>query len=125
MMAKTNLVRPSRDGDQFHYLWAARRCLKLLTAESGLMAVSIEGLSPSEQLGIEPVDAGEELIDIAEYFGSEDIEQARLVRYMQLKHSTLHANDPWTASGIEKTIKGFAKRYKELNRPVFAGGSLL
>lgn len=116
MMSKTNLVRPSRDGDQFHYLWAARRCLKLLTAESGLMAVSIEGPSPGEQPGAEPVDAGEELIDIAEYFENEDIGQARLVRYMQLKHSTLHANDPWTASGLEKTIKGFAKRYGELQK---------
>jgi hypothetical protein len=96
LMANTNLVRPSRDGDQFHYLWAARRCLKLLSAE--------------------PIQAGEELIDIAEYFGSENIDEALLVRYMQLKHSTLHANDPWTASGLEKTIRGFAKRFAELQR---------
>ena len=116
MMSKTNLVRPSRDGDQFHYLWAARRCLKLLTAESGLIAVSIEGPSPDEQPGTESVDAGEELLDITEYFGNEDIGQARIVRYMQLKHSTLHANDQWTASGLEKTIRGFTKRYKELQK---------
>ncbi|QGM99706.1 AVAST type 3 anti-phage nuclease/ATPase Avs3a [Methylocystis parvus] len=115
-MPNTNLVRPSRDGDQFHYLWAARRCLKLLSADSGLVAVSIEGPSPSEQPGAGPVEAGEELIDVAEYFESEDIGQARLVRYMQLKHSTLHANDPWTASGLEKTIKGFARRYAELQK---------
>ena len=115
-MPKTNLVRPSRDGDQFHYLWAARRCLKLLTAKSGLVAVSIEGPSLQEQSDGEPIEAGEELIDIAEYFGSEDINQAYLVRYMQLKHSTLHANDPWTASGLEKTIKGFAKQYGELKK---------
>ena len=31
-----SLVRPSRDGDQFHYLWAARRCLLLLSPEQGL-----------------------------------------------------------------------------------------
>jgi hypothetical protein len=46
-MSKTNLVRPSRDGDQFHYLWAARRCLRLLSAQSDLVAISIEG-SPNE-----------------------------------------------------------------------------
>lgn len=113
-MPKTNLVRPSRDGDQFHYLWAARRCLNLLSARSGLVAVSIEGPSLDEQPGVSPVEAGEELIDIAEYFGSEDIDQASLVRYMQLKHSTLHASEAWTASGLEKTIRGFAKRYVEL-----------
>lgn len=76
--------------------------------------MSIEGPSPNEQSGAEQIEAGEELIDIAEYFGSEDIDQAQLVRYMQLKHSTLHANDPWTASGLEKTIKGFAKRFAQL-----------
>jgi hypothetical protein len=113
-MSYTNLVRPSRDGDQFHYLWAARRCLKLLASENDLVAVSIEGPSPGEQPGGDPIEAGEELIDIAEYFGSEDIAQARLVRYMQLKHSTRHANESWTASGLAKTLKGFSKRYATL-----------
>lgn len=115
-MSKKNLVRPSRDGDQFHYLWAARRCLKLLSADSGLVAVSIEGPSADEQSGAQPIEAGEELIDIAEYFGSEDFGQAHLVRYMQLKHSTLHENDPWTASGLEKTIRGFAARHAGLRK---------
>ncbi|HEX4408993.1 MAG TPA: AVAST type 3 anti-phage nuclease/ATPase Avs3a [Xanthobacteraceae bacterium] len=110
-MFKTNLVRTSRDGDQFHYLWAARRCLKLLSADSDLIAISIEGPSPGEHTNQPPVSEGEELIDIAEYFGSENIKDARLVRYLQLKHSTLHAAEPWTASGIEKTIEGFAERY--------------
>ncbi len=113
-MRKTNLVRPSRDGDQFHYLWAARRCLRLLSPHGDLVAISIEGPSPEERAGELPATAGEEVIDIAEYFGSEGVKNARLVRYMQLKHSTLHATDPWTASGLEKTVKGFANRYREL-----------
>jgi len=113
-MTTTNLVRPSRDGDQFHYLWAARRCLKLLAGKHDLVAISIEGPSKGEQPGADPIEAGEELIDIAEYFGSEDIGQARLVRYMQLKHSTRRAAEPWTASGLEKTLKGFAKRYAKV-----------
>lgn len=112
-MPKTNLVRPSRDGDEFHYLWAARRCLQLLSANSDLVAISIEGPSPGEKGSEPPAEAGEELIDIAEYYGSEKIETARLVRYMQLKHSTLHADDAWTASGLQNTVEGFAKRYKE------------
>lgn len=113
-MSKTNLVRASRDGDQFHYLWAARRCLRLLDSDSELAAVTIEGPSPSEQPGATPVEAGEEIIDIAEYLGSEEIENAKRVRYMQLKHSTVHASDAWTASGLEKTITGFAGRYAAL-----------
>ena len=63
---------------------------------------------------MQTVSAGEELIDIAEYYGSEDIAQATLVRYMQLKHSTRTPLDPWTASGLEKTISGFSERYIEL-----------
>lgn len=110
----TTLVRPSRDGDQFHYLWAARRCLEVLSAESDLVALSIEGPSPSERKGAPPTDAGEQIIDVAEYFGSESIQDARLIRYIQLKHSTQHAAKPWTASGIKKTVEGFAKRYTEL-----------
>lgn len=114
MMPKTNLVRPSRDGDQFHYLWAARRCLQLLSTQSDLVAISIEEASPHERAGGSPVSEGEEVIDLAEYYGSEDIQNARLIHYMQLKHSTLHATEPWTASGLENTINGFAKRYLEL-----------
>lgn len=113
-MPKTNLVRPSRDGDQFHYLWAARRCLQLLSARTDLVVISIEGSSPKESACESSASAGEEVIDIAEYFGNEDIRKARLVRYMQLKHSTLRATEPWTASGLERTVKGFARRYQQL-----------
>lgn len=88
--------------------------MQLLSAQSDLVAISIEGPSPDERAGQAPVSVGEEVIDIAEYFGSAEIQEARLVRYMQLKHSTLHAVEPWTASGLEKTVKGFAKRYREL-----------
>lgn len=113
-MSKTNLVLPSRAGDQFHYLWAARRCLHLLSANNDLVAISIEGVSTQENTNEALASAGDEVIDIAEYFGSEDIQEARLVRYMQLKHSTLRVTEPWTSSGLETTIKGFARRYEEL-----------
>ena len=111
---KIDLVRPSRDGDQFHYLWAARRCLSLLSPQAGLVGVSIEGASPSELSSESGSLAGEELIDIAEYYGHEDVSRAQLVRYMQLKHSSRHASKAWTASGLEKTLIGFSGRYKDL-----------
>ncbi|WP_218109092.1 hypothetical protein [Desulfolutivibrio sulfoxidireducens] len=88
--------------------------MQLLSPQSDLVAISIEGSSPNEAES--PVSVGEELIDIAEYYKSEDIKDARLIRYMQLKHSTLHAAEHWTASGLEKTIIGFAKRYSELRK---------
>ena len=115
-MANSDLVRFSRDGDQFHYLWAARRCLCLLAPISGLIAVTIEGASTNETAPELAIEAGEQLIDVAEYYGSESIEQASLIRYIQLKHSTQHADEPWQPSGLEKTLAGFAKRYRELEQ---------
>jgi len=112
-MAEKDLVRPSRDGDQFHYLWAARQCLELLPGGGDLVAVTIEGASKAESQS-EEIEAGEELIDVGLYYGAEGRHTARLVRYIQLKHSTRHASEAWTASGLKKTIKGFAARYKKL-----------
>src|SRR5262245_34858150 len=110
-MSNADLVRASRDGDYFHYLWAARRCLALLAPQSGLVAVTIEGPSPIETQVGESIDGGEELIDVGEYYGSQDIRQATLIRYIQLKHSTRNVSSEWTASGLEKTLRGFAERY--------------
>ena len=115
-MSNSMLVRASRDGDQFHYLWAARRALRLLASQSGLVAITIEGASTAELQTAGTVEAGEELIDIAEYYASTAIEKATLVRYIQLKHSTLRVSDVWQPSGLEHTIKGFAERYATLQR---------
>jgi hypothetical protein len=111
-MSKSNLVRTSRAGDQFHYLWAARRCLRLLSPNTGLVAITIEGASPSEHPAGQPVDSGEEVIDVGEYYGSENIEHASFVRYIQLKHSTVRTDEQWTLSGLDNTLKKFAQRYQ-------------
>ena len=60
------------------------------------------------------VETGEEVIDVAEYYGSQNIAQATRVRYIQLKHSTLQANDPWAPSGLRATLAKFAQRYGEM-----------
>lgn len=102
-------VGPSRDGDQFHYSRASRLCLELLEASSDLKVVSVEGISKKDS-----VNAGIESIDLALYYGSASLPTARLVRYRQLKHSTLHADKEWTASGLRKTLKDFADRFTAL-----------
>lgn len=115
-MSNTDLVRASRDGDQFHYLWAARRCLLLLSPTSNLKAITIEGPSLSEIDGETHIAAGEELIDVGEYYGSENLEEATLVRYIQVKHSTVRTNTAWAPSELERTLKKFAERYKALQQ---------
>ena len=107
-------VRASRDGDQFHYHWAARHCLSLLPGVSDLVAISIEGASDAEGPG--SVNEGDELIDVGLYYGSETLTDARLVRYVQLKHSTKQVQEPWTASGLDKTLNGFSERFTELRK---------
>jgi len=112
-------VGPSRAGDQFHYHWAARRCLKLLPESADLVAVAIEGASPDEGAR----DAGEDLIDVAEYYGSEDARRAHLIRTVQLKHSTRKTDEHWTPSGLRDTLKGFADRFRVLRQHPRADGS--
>lgn len=118
-MSDSLLVRTSRDGDQFHYLWAARRALRLLKPQSTLVALTIEGASTTE-MGSQPVvEDGEELIDIAEYYGSNELATATTVRYMQLKHSTLHSGTSFPPVGYKKpskvlplVIKHLYKKYR-------------
>lgn len=61
-MPDTDLLRASRDGDQFHYHWAARQALKLLLPDADLTAIAVEGVSPDDTQG----EDGEDVIDIAE-----------------------------------------------------------
>lgn len=110
--AKLGSVGPSRSGDQFHYQWAARQCLGLLDKRDGLVAVSIEGASLDE--GEASTNAGDQVIDVGLYYDSEDLTSAKAVQYVQLKHSSKLVHKPWTASGLAKTIKEFAKRFKDL-----------
>ncbi|MCZ8441857.1 AVAST type 3 anti-phage nuclease/ATPase Avs3a [Achromobacter xylosoxidans] len=118
-MAKQGSVGPSRSGDQFHYQWAARQCLGLLTRENGLVAVAIEGASLDE--GDASTSIGDEAIDVGLYYGSEDVTAATSIRYVQLKHSSRQAHTPWTASGLRETIEGFAGRFKKLEASLGLG----
>ena len=115
-MNNSNAVRSSRDGDQFHYLWAARRCLRLLSPTDDLVAISIEEPSARETRLGESLEAGVDQIDVGEYYGSENLQEATLVRYIQLKHSTQNPTVAWTSSGLEKTIRGFSERYQEFEK---------
>jgi hypothetical protein len=100
------LVRYSRAGDAFHYRWAARRCLKMINPKSPLKYVVIEGSKEREL-------AGEYVIDVAEYSGSDESDNQEIA-YFQLKHSTVRKDKCFNLSDLKDTIKGFAKRYSGL-----------
>jgi hypothetical protein len=106
-MGDAEKVRASRDGDKFHYFWAARRALSLLDLTGDLKVVGVEGLPQSDQV------VGEEVIDVAEYYGGDDLATCTSLRYVQLKHSTLRTDDPIVASELENTLVKFAKAYRQ------------
>lgn len=110
-MGNTDLVRASRDGDYFHYLWAARKALLLLNPLSGLDVLTIEGPSKSEFQN--EIEDGEEIVDVGEYYSSNKFSDASKIIYSQLKHTTVHGEDRFQPSDLEKTLKGFAKRYQK------------
>jgi len=103
---ENELVRYSRAGDIFHYRWAARRCLRLISPKSRIRNIVIEG-SRENKL------AGEYVIDVAEYFDSIN-EGFQDIAYYQLKHTTVHKNNPFNLSDLKGTFEGFSERYKEL-----------
>jgi len=113
MTKHLDLVRYRNDGDDFHVLWTARRALRLLEPTSNLVAVAVEGISENEAGDGPDIEAGQLVIDTAEYYGSETIADAVQIAYCQLKYSTTAPNEPWTLSGLKKTLAGFAGRFKE------------
>ena len=105
-MGYAEQVRASRDGDRFHYYWAARRALRLLDLTGDLRAIGVEGLPEGEEV------EGEEVIDVAEYFGGRDAETCSWFRYTQLKHSTMRRDQLIVASELRKTLDKFAEIYR-------------
>lgn len=97
-----NLIAYSRAGDLFHYRWAARRCLKLIQPNYPLQEIYIEGSQEIEK-------EGEYVIDVSEY--SIDFDGKQKIDYYQLKHTTVHENDPFTLSDLKDTIEGFSRRH--------------
>ena len=65
MTGNIGSIHYSRAGDIFHYRWAAKRCLKLLDFNTDLQYLTIEG-------SLEPDKAGECVVDVAEYYESEN-----------------------------------------------------
>lgn len=53
-----DLVRYRNDGDEFHVLWTARRALRMLAPRSGLVAVTVEGVSERETTHGDQIEAG-------------------------------------------------------------------
>lgn len=97
-------ARESGAGDQFHFLWAARRAIELLDSSSGLGRVVLEGFSPAA-----PVSADADLLlgaDLVEYYGGDTFESATTIVVTQLKYSHRHSDQAWTAARMCTSSRG-------------------
>lgn len=104
---ENDFVRYSRAGDEFHYRWAARRCLRLIYPKSTLESIVIEGSGPDES-GLD----GEYVMDVTEYSNQYENDSGT-ISYYQLKHTTTKEDTPFNLSDLRNTIEGFAARYAE------------
>ena len=93
-------ARESNAGDDFHFLWASRRVLALLDHRSGVQRVTIEALAAADD-----PDDDFEAIDIAEYYGGDNLPDADHVVVSQLKYSTRHPETAWTLARMRQTRK--------------------
>ncbi|HBN83760.1 MAG TPA: hypothetical protein DDZ89_07930, partial [Clostridiales bacterium] len=95
----------SNAGDDFHLIWACKKLLDILKPNSELTAVTVEG--PTWADSVEILDEDKLYsIDLSEYYGGSNFEQAEHVIYSQLKYSAYQTEKPWTASGLcAKTSK--------------------
>lgn len=46
---RTDKVRASRDGHEFHENWAARKAIQLIFPKDDLVGIAVEGVSPEDQ----------------------------------------------------------------------------
>ena len=86
---ENDLVRYSRAGDEFHYRWAARRCLNLIDPKTSVESIFIESSGLEEKKL-----PGEYVMDNTEYSNSAENNPKRIT-YYQLKHTTKKTGFRW------------------------------
>ncbi len=91
-------ARGSNAGDDFHELWALRQALALLDQDTGLAAVTVEGLRAEDESGT-PQDTWDG-VDCAFYFNGDDISSVEHIEIDQLKYSSANPHAAWTIARL-------------------------
>ena len=111
----------SNAGDDFHLIWACKKLLETLKPNSELTAISVEGPTWIDSVQISDEDALYS-IDLAEYYGGSNFEDADSVIFSQLKYSTYQMDKDWTSSTLciktsknkdNSIIRRLAETYKK------------
>lgn len=104
----------SNAGDDFHFWWGASRALELIKPGTESTLLVVEGLGR-----VEDPEEQYETVDLAEYFGGDSFDSATRLVLSQLKYSTRHSGQAWTAARIcQKRTRCRADGSKGLTRSV-------
>ena len=106
-------VRASRDGHEYHEAWTARKAMQLLWPDSDLVAIAVEGLSPTDRAHASAQTI--QIADITLYYDGHrpTFENAKRTRIVQIKYSVSNEAKEFRASEAKKTIRKFAETYRE------------
>ena len=94
-------ARGSNAGDDFHELWALRQALALLDQDTGLTAVTVEGLRAEDESGT-PTDTWDG-VDCTLYYGGDHAASATRIVVAQLKYSAANPDQPWTVARLTQS----------------------
>jgi hypothetical protein len=95
-------IRDSNAGHDFHVLWATRRVIEMLNPASGLRCVKMEGVSPTDTVGLAADEEHFLAADLTEYYEGMHFAEASRTVISQLKYSTRHPSTPWTKGRLSK-----------------------
>lgn len=112
---KIDKVRASRDGHEFHEAWTARKATQLLWPDTDLIAIAVEGPSPTDQAGASAATV--EVADLTFYYGPHpSFEGATRTTFAQFKYSIADQDKDFRASHAKKTVEKFAATYRSFKR---------
>jgi len=108
-------VRASRDGHEYHEVWAARHAMQLLLPGSDLVGIKVEGLEPEDQQSASKET--NEIADLVFYYGCRpSFKWSRKVCISQFKYSIRDKSKPFRAADAKKTIEKFGQSFRKLRR---------
>jgi hypothetical protein len=98
----------SNAGDQFHFVYVARKMLNMLNPRNRLNLITVEGVSRKDATASESV-SDFLAVDVAEYYGGRSLAEAERVVVSQLKYSHANPDKPWTLSRLTDSGKVLRK----------------
>ena len=114
-------ARGSNTGDDFHEWWALRLALQLLSPDTSLAAVTVEGVNLDDINDQELTEW--DSVDCGLFYGGHTVEQAEKVVIEQLKYSSSTPEKNWTVSELTSSkskssnnsiIKGLADSFSAI-----------